>query len=73
MKMQNPNNWNAIKVVRVGNLAQVWLPPVNNPEGELIAELHVDYIPSLISSLKRFEQSEGRSVQNRTDDPTTEE
>jgi len=42
------------------NIIEIWLPPENDPEGEKIATLNADYIPSLLASLKKFEQSEGR-------------
>lgn len=51
---------NAIKIIRAGSCIEIWLPPVNDPEGELIATLDTAYIPDLIAQLKRFEQSEGR-------------
>ena len=61
MKHENPKNWNSFEVVRKGNLIEVWIPPVDSPEGDLIiSNLHSDYIPSLIAALNKFEQKEGR-------------
>ena len=61
MKHENPKNWNSFEVVRKGNLIEVWIPPVDSPEGDLIiSNLHSDYIPSLIAALNTFEQKEGR-------------
>lgn len=63
MKHKNPKNWNRkFDIVREREqLISIWLSPANHPEGERVATLHVDYVPSLISSLKQFEQREGRN------------
>ena len=54
---------NPFEVVRKNNCIQIWIPPVNDPEGELvIGDLHESYIPYLISILKKFEQKEKRSA-----------
>lgn len=62
MKYDNPKNWKCMfDIVRKGETIEVWLPPVDSPEGELIIScLHSDYIPSLIAALNQFEQKEGR-------------
>ncbi len=64
MKADNPNSWKKqFDIVREANgLVSIWIAPVNSPEGEHIATLHVDYLPSLIAALKRFEQAEGRKT-----------
>jgi hypothetical protein len=50
------------ETIRKGDLIEIWMPPIGDPEGELIlSDLHADYVPSLIASLKKFEQQEGRS------------
>jgi hypothetical protein len=60
-KFDHPNNWvNQFEIVRKDHVIEIWIPPVNHPEGELITSIDSAYIPSLISSLKRFEQQEGR-------------
>lgn len=58
----NPKKWceDTIKCVRKDQLVEIWIPPVDDPEGELIGSLHSDYIPSLVSALLKFEQKEGR-------------
>lgn len=48
------------KVVRRGSQVEVWVPPVDNPEGEFIASFNVRLIPAFIAALKEFEQKEGR-------------
>jgi hypothetical protein len=57
----NPKNWvDQFEIIRKGHTIEIWIPPVNDPEGELVTILDSAYIPSLISSLKKFEQKEGR-------------
>ncbi len=60
-KHDNPKHWKPFDVIRKDKLIEVWIPPVAHPEGEIVIKnLHIDYIPSLIAALKKFEQSEGR-------------
>ena len=51
-----------VEVVRSekGNLAEVWMPPVDSKDGCMIARFHISFVPAMISALKRFEQKEGR-------------
>jgi hypothetical protein len=51
---------NNFTVVRSNDCVEVWIPPANDPEGELVCVLQSSLIPSLIAELRRFEQSEGR-------------
>ena len=48
------------KAVRRGSQVEVWVPPVDNPEGEVVASFAVGLIPAFIAVLKEFEQKEGR-------------
>lgn len=52
----------SIEILRKDDCIEVWLPPINNPEGELLMIVHTSYVPDLIAELKHFEQSEGRLV-----------
>jgi len=54
-----------IQVIRKGDCIEVWIPPVNDPEGDLIATLDTAYVPALIAQLKRFEQTEGRAAKRQ--------
>lgn len=55
----------AIQVIRKGHCIEVWIPPVSDPEGELLMVADASYIPALIAQLKRFEQSEGRAAKRQ--------
>jgi hypothetical protein len=48
------------KAVRKDSQVQVWVPPVDAPEGEFVASFNVNLIPAFIAALKEFEQKEGR-------------
>jgi hypothetical protein len=37
---------------RVGSVVEVWLPPVDHPEGELICAVHESLLPALVAALK---------------------
>lgn len=36
---------------RKGNVLEVWLPPVDHPEGELVLAVHETLIPALVATL----------------------
>jgi len=38
-------------------MLEVWLPPVNHPEGELMLAISPDYVAPLIATLKNFQES----------------
>lgn len=57
---------NQFVIVRKDSLVEVWMPPVNHPEGELVCVLNADLIPSLIAELRKFEQKEGRKQNDNT-------
>jgi hypothetical protein len=60
-RYDHPRNWvDQFEIIRKDHTIEIWIPPVNDPEGELVAHIDSAYIPSLISSLKKFEQQEGR-------------
>lgn len=51
---------NFFVTTRVDGLVQIWVPPINHPEGELVAQIDASLVPAFISALKKFEQKEGR-------------
>jgi hypothetical protein len=36
----------------LNDIVEVWLPPVDHPEGELVLSIHKDYLPALIATLR---------------------
>lgn len=58
LKTSNPRLFE--KRVR-GNLLEVWVPPVDSPEGELVLTIHTDLVPALIAILKHTSPNKGVS------------
>ena len=48
-------NTRVFETVRKGHLIEVWLPPVDHPEGELILRLNESYLPELIATLRNLQ------------------
>ena len=46
--------------VRRGNMVELWIGPVDSPEGEFIGTWHYSYNKEIVASILRFDQSEGR-------------
>lgn len=45
---------------RINNLIEVWIPPVNDFEGELVLSIHELFLPALIAVLRNEQDSNRR-------------
>lgn len=49
-----------VVAVKKGHLIELWLPPVNDPEGELLVVCDASYAPHIMFALNAFMQTERR-------------
>lgn len=56
---KHPNRtFEIVKSKYVQDCVEIWLPPVDHPEGELIVQaLHKDYLPTLIADITNYVQN----------------
>ena len=44
----------------VSEIIDVWIPPVNHPEGELVLSISKSYVPALIATLRNISPAKSR-------------
>lgn len=61
MSKHHNRTFEIVKCKYVEDCIEIWLPPVDHPEGALIVRaLHKDYLPALIADIKNHLQNSQR-------------
>lgn len=58
MGKRHNRTFEIVKCKHVEDCVEIWLPPVDHPEGELVVHsLHKNYLPALVADIKNYIQN----------------